>query len=478
MHIRNLREFATKNADAGFFRSLCTSVLRDLCIEMESSAEGVERAASSTDNADYFLVNHSLDNHLSTENRRPVPKDVALKYRQLCSLSNEPCLKTLLAITPYLIQNIKEIYVDCKSTEPQNGLRGLSNDKIDTFVSNVQKAEQEENFDGLVWEMCHILEKLCLKNVKDQTTSEIKEMSESMEIRQMLKPLKRFFQHSRQDIRLYKRLYLFSRHLRDTMTRPARRDQSYVYPLHDVRNMLLSLIRFAKYNPSKIVRFELTDTRNLPLACYHENVTYDKRGKIYCQRFRVRKTSEDVLQLYAIARVHIDGQTCEKGAFQSEIVLNASGEEAFNRCKSDHADVAVIRLEDKSSANLRVVLCSTQKEKLLAFQEALKRELHEDSHDFSKSEITRSRLKMCSIETTVGAALSLSLVYKWGSEAVILDSKDFVAFADCSAGGACTPEIRLAGRITLSVYLQTGDLSLDHSVASFSFFKIMVAGAA
>ena len=84
MHFRNLREFASKNNDARLFRKLCTSVLRDLCIEMESSVEGVERAASSTNHAEYFLVNHSMENLLPTKNRRAMSEDIALKYRQMC----------------------------------------------------------------------------------------------------------------------------------------------------------------------------------------------------------------------------------------------------------------------------------------------------------------------------------------------------------------------------------------------------------
>ena len=118
---------------------------------METSAEGVEKAALSTNSAEYFLVNHSNENDLSSANRRPIPQDVASKYRQVFSLCNKPCLKTLLAITPYLIQNIKEIYVDCESTEPQNGLKGLSKKKVDHFVADVEKAEQEEDYEGLVF---------------------------------------------------------------------------------------------------------------------------------------------------------------------------------------------------------------------------------------------------------------------------------------------------------------------------------------
>jgi len=437
MLIRNLRELATKDAEAGLFR-FCSTVLSDLCIEMESSAEGVARAASSTNSVEYFLDNHSNENHPLSANRRPIPQDVASKYRQVFSQSNESCLNTLRYITPYLIQNIKEIYVDCERTEPQNGLKGLSKEKIDHFVSEVQKAEHGENYMGLVDLVCLVLEKLCKKNLKDLAFTEIEDMSKSLEIRQMLKLLKRFFQHSRQDIRLHTRLYRFSCDLRIAVTRHAERDKGDAFPHHNVRNMLLSLIRFAKYDPSKIVRFELTDAKNFPLSCYRENVTYDKRENTYSQRFRVQMDCKEVLQLYAVALVHIDEEQerrereiekTGKRSYQSEIVLHASGERVFDSCMRCHPNIAVLKLKDRRSGNLRVILCSTQQEK-----RALEGKLR---LDFRTSKITWYRLKMASIECETGAFLSLRLVYKWGSKKVALDSKDFVTLADCFVGGPC-----------------------------------------
>lgn len=439
MLIRNLRELATKNSKASLFFRFCSTVLRDLCIEMESSAEGVERAAFSTNSANYFLDNHSNDNHLSSASRRPIPQDVASKYRQMFSLPNKPCLKTLLAITPYLIQNIKEVYVDCESTEPQNGLKGLSTEKIDHFLLEVRKAERRENSNGLVNLICRVLEKLCKKNVKDLALTEIEEMSESLEIRQMLKPLKRFFQHSQQDIRLHMRLLLFSRRLRDTLARDG--DKIDAFPHHNVRNMLVSLIHFAKYDPSKIVRFELTDVAHCPLSCSREKVTYNKRETTYSQMFRVKKESEEVLQLHAVALVHIEEDKRRKeserdrGSFRSEIVLHASDERAFDKYMSCYPNIAVLKLKNKLSGNLRVILCSTQQEKLFKVKMASEGKLRLDCRT---SEITWYRLKMASIESETGAFLSLLLVYKWGSEKVVLDSKDFVTLADCSVGGPRT----------------------------------------
>lgn len=66
MHIRHLRELAVKirelkieNADlmryfTGKIKSLCETILRDCCIELTSSPEEVEWAASSEDHTNYL----------------------------------------------------------------------------------------------------------------------------------------------------------------------------------------------------------------------------------------------------------------------------------------------------------------------------------------------------------------------------------------------------------------------------------------
>ena len=135
------------------------------------------------------------------------------------------------------------------------------------------------------------------------------------------------------------------------------------------------------------------------MSCYNESVSYDEFENTYWQRFYITKESEDdVLQLCAVARVHVNGQTCEKGAFQSEIVLNAASEEVFDKCMIGIADVAVMKLKDKRSGKLNVVLCSTKKEKILELHTALKRELREGLQDIRKTDITRCYLKLSSIK--------------------------------------------------------------------------------
>lgn len=215
--------------------------------------------------------------------------------------------------------------------------------------------------------------------------------------------------------------------------------------------MLLSLICFAKYDPSKSVRFELTDAKNFPLSCYRDDVTYDKRETTYSQRFRVKMDFKEVLQLHAVALVYIGEEQerrergmeeTEKGSFQSEIVLHASGERVFDSCMRCHPDIAVLKLKNKRSGNMRLILSSTQQEKLFRAKMALEGILR---LDFRTSKIIWYRLKMASIESETGTFLSLRVVYKWGAKKVALDSKDFVTLADCFVGGPCASETRFAG---------------------------------
>ena len=445
MHIRHLREYSTKisgmqcgNADLMKYfscriKTFCKTLLRDCCIEMEDSAEGVEKAASSSDHIGYLAMHRSI------------PDDIARKYQMISASSADSTTKTFLGIVPNLIQNTKEIFVDERFSEVQNGLRGLSEETVEQLVLNIRDAEQNNRIRQLACEVCKILELLCLKNCGKQPTSEIEKWGENLAILSMLGFLKAFFQHCPQNIRLHKRLELFSGRLRDIMS--DKWDITDEVVMHEFCNVAQSLSHFAKFNPSKLVRFELTDSTNSPVNCHSEDVEYDRCYDTFSQQFHVKKESEDELQLHAVACVNVDGQVHKIGAFQSVIKLRAPGEEAFDRCMVRFVDVAVIKLEDQGLENRRrVVLCSTQKEKLSEVLDHLKRELNEDLVDLRMSEISQCRLKMHSISTNVGAVLSLRLLYKWRFEAVTLDSRDFVALADSSAGGASVPEVELVGK--------------------------------
>ena len=225
-------------------------------------------------------------------------------------------------------------------------------------------------------------------------------------------------------------------------------DEDY---MQDFANILLSLIDFAKFDPSKLVRFELIDSKNSTLSSTSsdvENVVHDEYDDTYSQTFSIKKVSEDELQLRAAACVHMYGSMRKIGAFQSIIMLNRSGMDAFNRCMSRFApaDIAVMKMEAGNEHSGKTVLYASQKEKLSELIQIFKRELSEDMVDLSHSEVSQCYLSMRCIDSTKEKVLRLRLVYKWGSEAVVLDSNDFMTFSDCSTGGACLPEVKSFGK--------------------------------
>ena len=446
MHISHLRQLALKitglqgiNTDivknfSCKATTLCYSVLRDCGIELGISPEDVERTASSSNQADYVIEPFIKREQLSDE--------IAKNYKRVCSFSEEPNTRIFLAIVPHLIQDIKEIFVDRDRLVPQNGLKGLLEKDINQFLSSVSNAQQYSRFKELVYVECQILEMLCLENRNQTSAAEIKKWSKRLAIDQMLNFLARFFQDGEADIKLCKRLDLFCCRLRDTLlTDDKGVDEDF---MQDFSNVIRELLDFAKFDPSKLVRFELVDSKNSPLSCNSsdvDNVEHDEYDGTYSQRFIIKKESEDELQLGAAACVHIDGSICKKGAFQSVIMLNQSGMDAFNRCMSRFApaDIAVMKMEN------RTVLYASQKEKLSELIQIFKRELSEDKVDLSHSEVSQCYLSMRCIDFTKEKVLRLRLVYKWGSEAVALDSNDFVTFSDYSAGGACLPEVKSFG---------------------------------
>ena len=130
MHIRHLRKLAAKilgfecmNVDSEdyFIRNiqdLCKSVFKDCCIELEVSTDSVERAASSTNHAQYLIQ--------SIESRCPLPIEIKKKYQEVCSSLKVSTIRSFLIVVPYVIQNIKDIFVDEMSEVSQNGLRGTA----------------------------------------------------------------------------------------------------------------------------------------------------------------------------------------------------------------------------------------------------------------------------------------------------------------------------------------------------------------
>ena len=453
MHVRHLRELATKisglqqeNSDLAKnleckIQNLCKSIFRDCCIELEHLSDKIERAASSINHIDYLQKHGALT------------KDVALIYKRICSSATgvpQFIIENFLSVVPQLIQTTKEVYVHEEISQVQNGLRGLPDKDLEHFVSNVRYAERKNKVWPLVGQMCKVLEDLCLQNCGKKSTAEIEKWANGLALLSMLEFLKPFFQQCPQDIRLHTRLELFSCNLRNIML--GLMDVAEEAFVRDLSDVVLSLIAFAKFEPSKLVRFELFDIAGALLDCNAiENLKYDRHHDSYSQHFHIRNESDGELQVHAVACVLIDGSICKIGAFQSVVLLHPSGESVFDKCMTRFCGVAVARQKDKDSENFRMALCSTQKEKLSDALDVLRGELSEDLIDFKKSVITPCHLTMRSVPGRRDAVLSLRLVYKWGSEAVSVDSSDFLPFADSTADGAWIPEVQIKGNIFLYI---------------------------
>ena len=442
MHIEHLRELAVtivglQHKDPNMIKylgieinKLCKSVLRDCCIEMANSKEELD-LATSTENYCASVL----------EMNRQISKDVAMKYRQMCRSCEESITDGFLVIVPELIQAIKEIFPDENVPQEQSGLRGLAEETtLNKIALDIQEATQNKNLFRLVGEVCKILEHLCLNNNHSRSTEdEIHKWGGSVMILAMLNFLDKFFQ-STEARKLFKRLEVFSVSLRDILSIPAAFEGNF---LRDFHNVALNLLKFAKFDPSQLVRFELIAPTNSLNTQENDGLKYDKSQETFSQLFWISKEPEDELQLEAVAYVHINGHVRSIGAFESVIRLPESCSETINRIPIASLSVAVKREPDESG-DLRVTLYSTQKENVAKVLKYLQNELEGDVAGLERAEITQSHLKVSSFQTA-GTVVRLRLVHKWGSETLVLESNDFVALADSTAGGACVPDPEIAG---------------------------------
>ena len=313
MYIRYLRQFASKilavqcmhddlmKSFSNGIQTVCKKILRDCCIELEDSAESVEKEASFTTHVEYLKI-------------RKV--DIAEKYQEICS-SPGKSIPTFKTNVPYLIQSIKEIFVDATISQAQNGLNGLPEETLEQLESNVLRAVENNKLQKLsVDVVCEILYQLCLSNCGNRPTTEIEMWNESLSILTMLEFLKQFFQHCPQDVRLYKRLELFIGRLRDIIS--GRVDDEF--SMLDYCNVSRSLIHFAKFDASKMVTFELRDSKSSPVSSASGDIQYDKNHKTFSQQFFIKNETEGELQLHAFARVHVDGHVQEKGGPSIKLV--------------------------------------------------------------------------------------------------------------------------------------------------------------
>ena len=271
MHVVDLRETARKMLElkhddaqqmkyfANHIQTLLPNILRDCCIEMATSKDEVEIAAS-TDDCEHLLVIHDR-----------ITEDFANKLQQVTSSSSSSLIAAFSSIIPRLIQLIKETFKERRVEAVQNGLRGLLKETVNSFTDEVRNAEQRKSIPKMLCEVCKILETLCLKNRGSHSTEEIRKWGQSLQSVSLLKLLETFFQ-SCEESKLYTRLDMFLGALRDIMAELTTVEEMVLRNFYDLS---LSLISFAKFDPSKVVKFELTGPANSSLTFYSEAIKYD-----------------------------------------------------------------------------------------------------------------------------------------------------------------------------------------------------------
>ncbi|KAJ7388867.1 hypothetical protein OS493_035207 [Desmophyllum pertusum] len=312
LHVRNLRELALiykglQHNDPHMvkylgreIKALCKSVLRDCCIEMATSEMGFNLE---TEKYATFLVLH-----------RRISKDVAKKFKNMHSSSEDYRASDIfLMIVPHLIQAIKEVFKDERIPQAQSGLRGMDDtEALNEIASDIKKTVENKNISWLSCHVCKILENLCLNNNDDDrsTEDEIRNWGGSLSIITMLSFLKKFFQCSEAQ-RLYSRLRVFSVSIREIQLNPSDFEGSF---LRDFYNVALSLLQFAKFDPSQLVRFKLIIPTNSSNTQANDVLKYDKSNETFSQQFWIRKESEGELRLEAIAHVHMKGHIRSIGA--------------------------------------------------------------------------------------------------------------------------------------------------------------------
>ena len=420
MHIRNLRELAAKIAELqvhdaslmkffiGKIQTLCKAMVRDCCIQVENSSEDIDRASSSDNCAKHL------------ELRQKITKRTAIKYQRLISLNDESVVKMFTEIVPDLIQDVKAIF--CVNIIPPalNGLRGIDEKTLEPMASNVRESQENNKIRKLVCHVCKIVEKLCEINCNSNNPPErIRKLGQSLAILPMLDLLQSFFLECAEEIRLHKRLELLSVCIRDIMSDEIEVDEAI---MRDFFDLSASLIQFARFDPARMVTFELSDS--------------------YYQEFFVEKETGQDLLLNAVATINVEGRVLKigTGAFKSIIILPARVEETFDQCCTSFSSIATVRvrkLKDQNSSNIRVVLSSTVEKILSGLLATLKQEL-KDEVDWKGSEVVPCKLTMSTPATEPPkTSVYLRLVYKWKSAALCLESQDFITDAPLNTDSTC-----------------------------------------
>ncbi|XP_022805472.1 uncharacterized protein LOC111342642 [Stylophora pistillata] len=425
MHIDHLRELAGKIAglqhqDSDVMKyfhceveKLCCAVLRDCCIENATSEEEVESAIQTENFASVLVMKKRLSESFGKKCKR-----------MFSSQEDEFVTSCFLCIVSELIQAIKEIFREEKIIQrTPSGLRGVTEEAtLQKITSGIRDAAHDKSIFKLFTEVCHILEILCRNNNDDrQRESLIQSWGSGAYMAGMLYFLERFFQCT-EARRLYKRLEYFSLLTRDIMSNTTAYEGSF---LRDFHNVAVSLLKFAKFDPSHLVQFELKDPTNSINNQTKDDIKYDMSKEIFSQLFWMIKKREENLQLEATAHVHIGGQLLTLGAFEAMVILPESYSEVFENAPIAYFPVSFKSETDGESSNLRVTLYSTQKDNIGNALEYLQNALDGQLGLLNQTEIKETSLKLLNV-AKAGTDVRLRLTHRWGSGTIGVESNTFV----------------------------------------------------
>ena len=291
MHIRNLREVEGKEEqceDAKMkelyfpkeLQAVCVKALNDCLIELEGS-----------------------ELHDLFERQKSIKERCNMVYS---SSPSESITETCPLDIPKLVQDIKEIFHLKSKTDVFSGLRGLFKGEESEFRSKIEEAQEGKNLGGVVSMVGDILAKLCENNKGDRiSTVQINAWRGSLMIPAMLDFLKLYFERCPQDLRLLKRLRHLSHKLNEITQGSLNGDE---VELRGAVNNATRLIDFAKFEESKLVRFQLESSSGSDVACTRGIISHDSFHDVFSQDFSITERPSEKLQLQAtVWTVRFDG---------------------------------------------------------------------------------------------------------------------------------------------------------------------------
>ena len=296
MHIRNLRKVGGKEEqceDAKMkelyfskeLQAVCKRALEDCLIELEDS---------------------ELDDFAERQ------KSIKERYDMICSTSASESITEICPIgIPKLVQDVKEIFHYKSDTHVFNGLRGLFKEEVKALRSRIKEAQEGKKLGRVVSMVGNVLANLCQKNTGDHTTAfQIQLWRRTLMIPLMLDFLEQFFERCPQDRRLLKRLRYLSEKQNEIMDGSLNGDE---VELTDAFNTAMRLIDFAKFEESKLVRFELKSSSGSYVACNSGIIGHDSYNDVFSQEFTITEGRSGKVQLHPTAwTVRFDGQALQE----------------------------------------------------------------------------------------------------------------------------------------------------------------------